>query len=101
MQEDFEQLNWSRYRDDGILIIPNGEDVSPLTEHLKSLRPNDIKRTFSQGREAEYLDVKIKIKEDGNITTDVFSKNCHSYLPPQSCHPPSVFKGLAIGIGCV
>ena len=28
-----------------------------------------------------------------------FSKNAHNYLSPQSCHPPSVFKGLVIGMG--
>ena len=29
----------------------------------------------------------------------MFSKNCHSYLPPSSCHPKSVFKGIARSIG--
>ena len=46
----------------------------------------------------EYLDVLVSLK-DGFLETDVFSKNCHSYLPPSSCHPQSVFKGIIKGIG--
>ena len=40
----------------------------------------------------------MTIKE-GKIVTDVFSKHCHAYLPPTSCHSPAVFKGLISGVG--
>ena len=47
----------------------------------------------------DYLDLTVTITEEGKISTDVFSKNSNSYLPPFSCHAPSVFKGLGVGIG--
>ena len=52
----------------------------------------------THGKEAEYLDVKLHIV-NGLIEIDVFSKNCHGYLPAYSCHAPSVFKGLISGVG--
>ena len=36
---------------------------------------------------------------DSFVQTDVFSKRCRSYLLPNSCHAPSVFKGLISGVG--
>ena len=48
--------------------------------------------------ELKYLDLRLKII-DGLIKTDVNSKHCHSYLNKNSCHPPSVFKGLLTGVG--
>ena len=92
-------INWSRYRDDGFTIIPNESDIDELEKHLQSLCPGKIRWTLSHGKEVEYLDVRVNITKDGKLRTDVFSKNSHSYLPPQSCHPPSVFKGLALSIG--
>ena len=83
--------DWSRFRDDGFTILPNESDVSTFEDHLQQLHPG-IKWTVSSGREAEYLDVKLEMTEDGSVRTDIFSKNCHSYLPPSSCHNLAVFK---------
>ena len=69
-----------------------------FTEFLQTLHPS-IKWTVSCGKKKNFLDLTISITEDGNIETDVYAKSCSVYLPPNSCHPPSVFKGLAIGIG--
>ena len=44
------------------------------------------------------MDVKLRIV-NGLVETDVFSKNCLNFLPPCSCHAPSVFKGLISGVG--
>lgn len=94
-----ENLDWSRYRDDGFTVLPNHEDIDEFVSHLQELHRDKIRWTVNQGREAEYLDVKLVITEEGKIETDVFSKSSHSYLPPNSCHPPSVFKGMTIGMG--
>eukprot|EP00745_Piridium_sociabile_P028914 TRINITY_DN46767_c1_g1_i5.p1 TRINITY_DN46767_c1_g1~~TRINITY_DN46767_c1_g1_i5.p1 ORF type:complete len:381 (-),score=50.73 TRINITY_DN46767_c1_g1_i5:160-1302(-) len=91
-------LNWSRFRDDGIAILPNSNSVQAFEQHLQNLHPPDIKWVVSHGKEAEYLDLKLSM-DNGYIKTDVFSKNSHSYLPPHSCHAPSVFKGLISGVG--
>jgi hypothetical protein len=37
--------------------------------------------------------------KNGEIHSDVFSKSSHNYLPPNSCHPPSTFKGLISSVG--
>ena len=97
--DEMDHVSWSRYRDDGFIIIPNEDHVSDLERHLQSLCPGKICWTLNHGQEVEYLDVKVSITEGGKLKTDVFSKNSHSYLPPHSCHPPSVFKGLALSIG--
>ena len=74
-------LDWSRFRDDGITILPNAEYVFAFVKHLQNLHPPDIKWVVTHGKEAEYLDVKLHTV-NGLIETDVFRKNCHSYLPP-------------------
>ena len=91
-------LDWSRFRDDGIAILPDAAEVDAFTQHLQMLHPPSIKWVVNHGKTAEYLDLRLQIK-DGFIESDVFSKNNHSYLPPTSCHPPSVFKGLISGVG--
>eukprot|EP00745_Piridium_sociabile_P015180 TRINITY_DN22393_c0_g1_i4.p1 TRINITY_DN22393_c0_g1~~TRINITY_DN22393_c0_g1_i4.p1 ORF type:complete len:282 (-),score=17.02 TRINITY_DN22393_c0_g1_i4:268-1113(-) len=98
ISEDMEDLNWSRFRDDGITILPNRADIDLFTKHIERLHPPNIKWTVSHGSTAEYLDVQLQIK-DGSISTDIFSKHNHSYLPPTSCHPPSVYKGLISSVG--
>ena len=97
-RDELTSCDWSRFRDDGFTVIPNENDIPAFEQHIQQLHPG-ISWTVTSGREAEYLDVKLELTEDGNISTDVFSKNCHSYLPPSSCHSPSVFKGLAVGMG--
>ena len=97
-QEKNQRLDWSRFRDDGIAILPNKADAARFEGHLQKLHPPSIKWTVTTGTQAEYLDVKLKI-ESGKITTDVHSKHCHSYLPPNSCHAPSVYKGLITSVG--
>ena len=91
-------LNWSRFRDDGFTILPDSDDFTLFSDFLQTLHPPNIKWTFKCDNEVEYLDVLVSLK-DGFLETDVFSKNCHSYLPPYSCHPQSVFRGIIKGMG--
>ena len=96
-KEELMYLAWSRFRVDGITILPKAEHVSVFEQHLQNLHPPDIKWVVTHGKEAEYLDVKFHIANE-LIETDVFSKNCNSYLSPYSCHAPSV-KWLTSGVG--
>ena len=72
--------------------------VQPFTGCLQLLHLPDTKCTVSCRKMATYMDVSLSLK-DGKITTSVFSKHNHSYLPSSSCHFPVVFKGFVQGIG--
>ena len=98
LKATYRNLDWSRFRDDGFTILPNAKDIEAFSACLQSLHPTHIKWTVVQGHTATYLDVALESK-GGKISTDVFSKHNHSYLPPNSCHSPSVFKGFIQGIG--
>ena len=71
---------------------------------MNSANPNikwttpDWTEQNSFGLMAEYLDLKIKL-ENGFIEVVDNSHSDHNYLSQSSCHPPSVFKGLRIGVG--
>ena len=47
-----------------------------------------------------FLDVMVKITDDGQITTQVYEKpqNLYLYLPPHSCHAPGITKSLVFGM---
>ena len=60
-----------------------------------------LKWTFSSlVRTIEFLDLTCTIEDDGFISTKVYEKalNLHLYLPPHSCHPPGMIKGLIHGM---
>ena len=80
LQELYRYLDWSRFRDDVFALLLDSEHIQPFTECLQSLHPPNIKWTVSHGKSATYLDVSLSLR-DGKITTDVFSKHNHSYLP--------------------
>ena len=92
IQRENEDLDWSRFRDDGISIMLQESHVPLLTRHLATLHP-DIKWEVNSGKKLNYLNLTVQIV-DGKIETDEYSKSSHNYLPPTSCHPPSTFKGL-------
>jgi len=90
-------LNWSRFRDDGITFLLDPNHVNSFENHLQNLHP-DIKWEVSSGTSMNYLNLTVKLI-DGFIETDEYSKSSHNYLPPNSCHPPSTFKGLIVSKG--
>ena len=69
------------YRDDGWELLIKGEqDLPQYLEHLEGLHPN-IKWETKYGREGEYLDLYLTIK-NGKIESKVFSKSEPICLPP-------------------
>ena len=96
--KELSYLDWSRFRDDGFSILPNEERAKDFEDFLQTLHPG-ISWTVSCGKTKDYLDLTVSINEEGVLETDVYSKNSNSYLPPFSCHAPSVFRGVAMGIG--
>ena len=56
-----------------------------------------IKFTFNHSnQEATFLDMIIKMKENGALDTSVHEKftNCHQYIEFASCHPLSSKQGI-------
>jgi hypothetical protein len=101
---DNKDLDFTRYRDDGInlLLDPSHKDLFYL--HLNRMNRN-IKWTTPDwtelndfGMKADYLDLLIKL-ENGYILVEDNSHSDHNYISRTSCHPPSVFKGLRLGVG--
>ena len=97
-------LDFTRYRDDGInfLLDPSHKDI--FHQHLNSANQN-IEWTSPNwteindfGLKADYLDLLIKL-ENGFIQVEDNSHSDHNYIHKSSCHPPSVFKGLRLGVG--
>ena len=73
-------------------------------QHLNSANPNinwttpDWSEANNFGLIADYLDLKIKLKNEYLETVDN-SHLDHNYISRPSCHLPSVFKGLRLGVG--
>ena len=92
-----ESLDFSIYRDDGLEVLKNKDDLPQYLDHLSTLHPN-IKWETKSGREGVYLDLYLMII-DGKIESKVFTKSAPIFLPPDSCHDRAVFKGLYYGVG--
>jgi hypothetical protein len=47
----------------------------------------------------DFMDLTLSIKED-NIITTLYEKpsNFHFYIPPHSCHPPGLLRGMVYGM---
>ena len=92
-----------RFIDDGFGIWTHHPD--PVVDEQ---RWNDFKNTVNNGcldwefsprsNSVIFLDTVISIV-DGRIETSLYEKPLalHLYLPPHSCHPPGVTKGLVMG----
>ena len=93
-----ETVHFSIYRDDGLDILPRGEqDLPALKQHFNQLHPN-LEWEFTQGKEGSYLDLWVMLK-DGKVETRIFNKSEPIYLCPTSNHDPKVFKSIFKGVG--
>ena len=86
-----EMLSFCIYRDDGLDILCNKDDLNQYTNHLTALHPN-LTFTTRSGTEGEYLDLWLMIK-NGKIEWRTFTKTPNVNVWKQSCHDPKVFNG--------
>ena len=97
-------LFYKRFIDDGIAIWLHDKD--PITDANNWLdfqsiinRHSGLQWTFVEPcKKLIYMDMTIQI-ENGLIVTSMYAKPMalYQYIPPNSCHPPGVLKGLVLG----
>ena len=90
-------LIWLRFLDDIFMVWNHSEQE--LHEFISKINKfhDTIKFTFNySNKEATFLDVNIKMKENGELDTSVHEKatNCHQYIEFSSCHPLSCKQGI-------
>ena len=87
---DKTSLIWLRFLDDIFMIWDHSEqDLQDFISKINNFH-DTIKFTFNCSKtEATFLDVKIKMKENGELETSVHEKitNCQQYIEFSSCHP--------------
>ena len=103
LQEQYRYLDWSWFYDDGFVILLESEHLLSNHSQAASSRFTCLTSSvlFPAGKwQPTWMSLSLK---DGKITTSVFSKHNHSYLPSSSRHFPVVFKGCVqgIGTGCI
>ena len=86
-------LDFTRYRDDGINLLLDPDHKETFFTHLNSLNRNikwispDWSELNDFGLKADYLDLEIKL-ENGYLLVEDNSHSDHNYIPKSSCHPP-------------
>ena len=90
-------LIWLRFLDDIFMVWNHSEQE--LHEFISKINKfhDTIKFTFNySNKEATFLDVNIKMKENVELDTSVHEKatNCHRYIEFSSCHPLSCKQGI-------
>ena len=104
LKENNEDLDFTRYRDDEINLLLDPTHKEQFYQHLNNANPSinwtspDWSAANNFGLMAEYLDLQIELK-NGYIEVMDNSHSDHNYISRSSCHPPSVFKGLRLGVG--
>ena len=84
-----ETVHFSIYSDDGLDILPGGEnDLPSLVQHFNNLHPN-LEWEFNHGKEGAYLDLWVMLK-NGRIETKIFTKSEPVYVGPTSTFDPRV-----------
>ena len=90
-------LIWLRFLDDIFMIWDHSEqDLQDFISKINKFH-DTIKFTFNYSKtEATFLDVNIRMKENGELETSVHEKitNCHQYIEFSSCHPLSCKQGI-------
>ena len=76
LKECNKDLDWSWFRDDGIIFLKDESHVKPFSDHLEKLHP-DIKWEVESGKQMNYLNLTVKLI-NGKIETDEYSKSSHN-----------------------
>ena len=89
----------TRYIDDGLLVWTPSPNKSP-EEFLSAINKYGTLRWTmeSPSTTADFLDVTFTLQND-KLHTRIYEKalNLYLYIPPHSCHPPGMLKGLIFG----
>ena len=90
-----------RFIDDALgCWVDDTEQPNAWDDFLASLPYGTLKWTLeAEGDSVDFLDLTISINEDRCIETKTYQKpmNLYLYIPPHSCHPPGVLRGLVFG----
>ena len=90
---------YTRYIDDGLLVWTPSSTKSPK-DFLSAINNYGTLRWTMEtpSTTADFLDVTLTLKHD-KLHTKIFEKalNLYLYIPPRSCHPPGMLKGLIFG----
>ena len=90
-------LTWDRFIDDILSFYTHGrEELDKFIAHLNSCH-STIKFTADiSDKEVHFLDLTIKLNEDGTLTTSLYSKptDSHNYLLYNSSHPDHCKSGM-------
>jgi hypothetical protein len=96
---------YRRFIDDvkGIWTITNPDSNDATWEAFKAAMNNpDFTLEWivsPPSQVVDFMDLTLSIKEDKIITT-LYEKpsNFHLYIPPHSCHPPGLLRGMVYGM---
>ena len=93
-------LLWKRFIDDIFVIWSQGEDELRLfINHLNNSMPSIKFEAETSRTEVHFLDVTLKLDQNGIISTTLYTKptDSHNYVNYQSCHPRSCKNGIPYG----
>ncbi|CAJ0948663.1 unnamed protein product [Ranitomeya imitator] len=90
---------WSRYIDDILFIWDDSVNKLPLAMTKLNQNACNIKLTYNFGKKVEFLDLDIRVLEDGRIVTNVFRKPTatNTLLHASSAHHRSTINGIPTG----
>jgi len=103
-----ELMFYRRYIDDGLGVWVHQSHLTPDFAARRWERFKDrfnrictLNWTFGDlEKSVDFLDLSISFSDDGRLRTQIYEKalNLYLYLPPHSCHPPGMLKGLIYGM---
>jgi hypothetical protein len=96
---------YKRFIDDfnGIWTIQNPATNDETWEQFKAALNDDVSTlewiVSPPSQVVDFMDMTLSIQQD-IITTTLYEKppNYHLYIPPHSCHPPGLLRGIVYGM---
>ena len=88
---------YHRFIDDIFMVWTHGEQkLLEFLDYINSAHPTIKFTSDYSAHSINFLDVQVSISEDGEITTDLYTKptDTHQYLQATSCHPNHTKRGI-------